>query len=135
MGFGFEKDKRNIPIRIPHIGWVEISDYVEIGSFTTVCRGTLGATKIMNNAKVDDLVHVAHNAIIKDRALVVACAGIMGSTIVGEDSWIAPGSVLRDCLVIGENVQVGMGAVVTKNVPDGNIVIGNPARPIKSNDS
>ena len=51
--FGFEKDEWNIPIRIPHIGWVEISDYVEIGSFTTICRGTLGATKIMNNANAD----------------------------------------------------------------------------------
>ena len=130
-GFGFVKDESKVPIRIPHVGWVEISDSVEIGSFTTVCRGTLGATKIMNNAKVDDLVHIAHNVTIKERAIIVACAGIMGSTIVGEDTWIGAGSVLRDGITIGSDITVGMGAVVTKDVLDGNTVVGNPAKPIK----
>ena len=130
-GFGFVKDESKVPIRIPHVGWVEISDYAEIGSFTTVCRGTLGATKIMNNAKVDDLVHIAHNVTIKERAIIVACAGIMGSTIVGEDTWIGAGSVLRDGITIGSDITVGMGAVVTKDVLDGNTVVGNPAKPIK----
>ena len=132
-GFGFEKDDGKVPMRIPHVGWVEISDYAEIGSFTTVCRGTLGATKIMNNAKVDDLVHLAHNVTIKERAMIVACAGIMGSTIVGEDTWIGGGSVLRDGITIGSDILVGLGAVVTKDVLDGSIVVGNPAKPIKSN--
>lgn len=132
-GFGFEKDDWKVPMRIPHVGWVEISDYAEIGSFTTVCRGTLGATKIMNNAKVDDLVHLAHNVTIKERAMIVACAGIMGSTIVGEDTWIGGGSVLRDGITIGSDIIVGLGAVVTKDVLDGSIVVGNPAKPIKSN--
>lgn len=131
-GFGFEKDEYNVPIRIPHVGWVEISDYAEIGSFTTVCRGTLGATKIMNNAKVDDLVHLAHNVTIKERAMIVACAEIMGSTTVGEDTWIGGGSILRDGITIGDGIIVGMGAVVTKDFLDGNVIVGNPAKPKKN---
>lgn len=130
-GFGFTKDDSKVPIRIPHVGWVEISDFAEIGSFTTVCRGTLGATKIMNNAKVDDLVHIAHNVTIKERAMIVACAEIMGSTIVGEDTWIGGGSVLRDGITVGSGITVGMGAVVTKDVLDGDVVVGNPAKSIK----
>lgn len=127
-GFGFVKDVDDISIRIPHIGWVEISDHADVGSFTTVCRGTLGATRIMNNAKVDDHVHIAHNVTIKERAMVVACAEVSGSTVVGEDAWLAPGCLLRDAIIIGRDVVVGMGAVVTKDVPDGAVIVGNPGR-------
>ncbi len=127
-GFGFERDDNNIPVRIPHIGWVEIKDHAEIGSFTTVCRGTLGATRIMNHAKVDDHVHIAHNVVINARAMIVACAEISGSTEIGQDSWVAPGSVIRDAIVVGRDVVIGLGTIVTKDVPDGSIVLGNPGR-------
>ena len=127
-GYGFERDDNNIPIRIPHVGWVEIKDHAEIGSFTTVCRGTLGVTRIMNHAKIDDHVHIAHNVVIKDRSMIVACAEVSGSTEIGEDSWVAPGSVIRDAIVVGRDVTIGLGAVVLKDVPDGSIVLGNPGR-------
>ena len=78
-------------------------------------------------------MHIAHNVTIKERAMIVACAEIMGSTIVGEDTWIEGGSVLRDGITIGSDIIVGMGAVVTKDVLDGNVVVGNPAKPIKHN--
>jgi UDP-3-O-[3-hydroxymyristoyl] glucosamine N-acyltransferase len=135
VGFGFEKNDQNVPIRIPHIGWVEISDNAEIGSFTTVCRGTLGATKIHDNVKIDDHVHVAHNVTIKDRTMLIAFAMIGGSTVIGEDTWIAPGSIIRDGLDIGSNVTVGMGAVVTKDIKNDLVLIGNPARALKPNDN
>ncbi|MDG2448812.1 MAG: UDP-3-O-(3-hydroxymyristoyl)glucosamine N-acyltransferase [Saprospiraceae bacterium] len=127
-GYGFERDENNIPVRIPHIGWVEIKDHAEVGSFTTVCRGTLGATRIMNHAKVDDHVHIAHNVVINDRAMIVACAEISGSAQIGQDSWVAPGSVIRDAIVVGRDVIIGLGTIVTKDVPDGSIVFGNPGR-------
>lgn len=45
---------------------------------------------------------------------------------IGANSTILPG------VIIGENAFVGAGSVVTKNVPDGAVVVGNPAKIIKN---
>jgi acetyltransferase-like isoleucine patch superfamily enzyme len=48
---------------------------------------------------------------------------------IGEDSWISPGVAIRDWVNIGKDALVGIGAVVTKNVEIGDVVVGNPAKP------
>ncbi len=53
---------------------------------------------------------------------------IGGSTKIGEGAWIAPGASLRDNITIGKFATVGLGAVVTKNIPDGETWVGNPAK-------
>ena len=67
------------------------------------------------------------------RALVGAGAGAVAAKAFDED--IGTGAVLRQGqpgqpLVIGRGAVVGMGAVVTKSVPPGATVVGNPARPL-----
>lgn len=49
-------------------------------------------------------------------------------TIVRQGASIGGGATILPNIVIGENAMVGAGAVVTRNVPDGAVVIGNPAR-------
>lgn len=81
-----------------------------------------------NQTKIDNLVHIAHNVVAGENCAVIALAMVGGSTRIGDNSWIAPSVVLRDGLVIGTNSTVGMGAIVTKNVPDGETWTGNPAK-------
>lgn len=50
-------------------------------------------------------------------------------TVVGRNASIGAGAVILPGLVIGRNAIVGAGSVVTKNVQDGQVVYGNPARP------
>ncbi len=129
-GFGYYKDENGFLCNFPHIGGVIIEDNVEIGCNTCVDRGSLGNTIIKRGAKIDNLVHIAHNVIIGENTMVIADSMIGGSTIIGKNSWIAPSSSIRDAVNIGMNVTVGMGAVVTKSIPDNEIWTGNPAKPL-----
>jgi UDP-3-O-[3-hydroxymyristoyl] glucosamine N-acyltransferase len=131
-GFGFERDEMGLPIRIPHLGFVEIGNCVEVGSLTTVCRGTLGNTVIKNHAKIDDHVHVAHNVRIGEGVMVVAGAGLCGGVVLEKGSWIGPNSNVIQHKRIGARAFVGIGANVLQDVPDGVTVAGYPARVLPS---
>lgn len=130
-GFGFERLEDQTPIRFVHLGGVRIGEHVEIGACTAVARGTLQDTIIEDHAKIDNLVHVAHNCVIRKGAFVIAGTILSGSVQVGENAWIAPNSSIRQKLEIGPQSLVGLGAVVTKPVEAGTIVAGNPARVLK----
>lgn len=60
------------------------------------------------------------------------CRGIKADTIIGKDCFIGVRSMILPGVHIGNGVIVGAGSVVTKDVPDNCIVVGNPAKVIKS---
>lgn len=130
-GFGYEDDEETGEVlEFPHIGTVRIGDRVRIGSSTCVDRAALGETFIGNDSKIDNLVHIAHNVRVGERCKIIALAIIGGSVSIGDDSWIAPAAAVRDWRNIGRKALVGIGAVVTKDIPDEATVVGNPAKPI-----
>lgn len=128
VGFGYEKNDENEFELFPHTGTVTIEDHVDIGANTCIDRGTLGATRIGEGTKIDNLVHIAHNVNIGRNCAIIAHSMIGGSTVIEDNAWIAPTACLRDGLRIGKNSTVGLGAVVVKSVPDNEIWIGNPAK-------
>lgn len=130
-GFGFERLEGGVPLRFPHLGGVVIGEHVEVGSCTAIARGTLSDTVIDDYVKIDNLVHIAHNCHIKKGAFIIACAEISGGVVVGENAWIAPNSCTHQKITIGDNALVGLGAVVTKDVPSKTIYAGNPAKKIR----
>lgn len=130
-GFGFERLGDGTPLRFPHLGGVIIGENVEIGSCTTIARGTLSNTEIKNSVKIDNLVHIAHNCVIDEGAFVIACAEVSGGVYIGKNAWIAPNSCTHQKISIGANSLVGLGAVVTKDVPDNAVYTGNPAKKIR----
>nr|WP_199320962.1 MULTISPECIES: DapH/DapD/GlmU-related protein [unclassified Limnothrix] len=50
---------------------------------------------------------------------------------IGNNVWIGGGAIINPGVAIGDNVVVASGAVVTKDVPDGYIVGGVPAKIIR----
>jgi len=127
-GYGYERNEHGELEKFPHIGGVEIGDDVEIGSNTSIDRGTLGNTKILNGVRIDNQVHIAHNVIIGARTAVIAQAMIGGSVKIGEGSWVAPAAIIMNQVNVGNHATLGLGAVVTKDVADGQTVMGSPAQ-------
>jgi UDP-3-O-[3-hydroxymyristoyl] glucosamine N-acyltransferase len=130
-GFGYERNDEGIFEKFPHVGGVAIEDDVEIGGNACVDRGTLSNTIIGKGTKIDNLVHIAHNVVIGKNCAIIALAMIGGGAKIGDGAWVAPTACIRDGITVGKQSLVGMGAVVTKNVPDGDVVIGVPAKSVK----
>lgn len=133
-GFGFDFDESGSPVRIPHLGGVEIGDDVEIGAGSVIARGTLDATQLHNRVKIDDLVFIAHNVVIGEDSLVIANAEVSGSVRIGRNCWIGPSASLINGISVGDRAYVGIGAVVLKDVAPGAVVVGNPARFLRMRD-
>lgn len=129
-GFGFEREEAGEPVRLPHLGGVDIGSDVEIGALNTVVAGTIEPTVIEDLVKSDDHVHIAHNCRIGHGTLLTACVELSGSVFIGKGAWLGPNSSVMQGIHIGEGATVGLGAVVTRNVAAGDTVAGNPAMPI-----
>ncbi len=97
-GFGFSKNEDGSLEKFPHFGGVTIKDYVEIGSNVSIDRGSLSDTIIQEGSKIDNFSHIAHNVNIGKNCQIIAHSMIGGSTIIGDQSHIAPAGILRDCL-------------------------------------
>lgn len=125
-GFGFAPVDGHYH-KIPQVGIVEIGDDVEIGANTTVDRSTMGATRIGNGVKLDNLIMIAHNVEVGDDTVMAAQAGIAGSTKVGSSCRIGGQVGLAGHIKIGDNVEIGAQSGIQRNVRDGSRVIGSPA--------
>lgn len=56
-------------------------------------------------------------------------------TVIGNNVFIGVGAIVLSGTVIGDNVIIGAGSVVAKNIPSNSVVIGNPCKILKSYDA
>jgi acetyltransferase-like isoleucine patch superfamily enzyme len=107
---------------------VRVGARVKIQSHSFICSGV----------DIEDEVFVGHGVMfINDRN---PAATNKDGTLKGQDDWVFEKTVIKKrasigsnatimCgIIIGEGALIGAGAVVTKNVPAGAIVVGNPAK-------
>ena len=131
-GFGFVLHGDHYE-KFPQIGRVEIANDVEIGANSCVDRAALGTTQIGDGAKLDNMVHIAHNCRIGRHVVIAAQTGLSGGVVV-EDYAVIGGQV-----GIGDKAHIESGAVLgsgsgiltSKIVRKGQVVWGTPARPLK----
>lgn len=113
-----------------------VLDDVEIGEGGIICP----FVTITSNVRVGRGFHaniysyVAHNCVIGDYVTFAPAVKCNGNVVVEDGAYLGAGCILRQGkpgapLIIGAGATVGMGAVVTKSVPPGEVVMGNPARP------
>ncbi len=119
--------------KFPQAGGVEIADEVEIGSNTTIDRGSLETTTIGPDVKIDNLVQVAHNVRIGAHTVVAAQTGISGSAVIGSNVIVAGQVGIADHCKVEDGAVVGAQAGVPtgKTIRAGQMVWGTPARPME----
>ncbi len=128
-GFGFAMG-RDGHVKVPQLGRVTVGDDVEIGSGTTIDRGTGPYTIIGEGTKIDNLVQIGHNVQLGRRCIVVAQCGISGSTRIGDGVVIGGQCGIAGHLKIGSGVKIAAQSGVMNDIPAGSSYGGAPAIPV-----
>ena len=124
----------------------KIGDHTRVGTFVEIQRGAVvGAncklqshTFICDGVTIEDDVFVGHGVMFINDSRPRATTGegalqteedwTLERTVVRRGASLGSGAILLGGITVGEDALVGAGAVVTRDVPAGAVVVGNPAR-------
>jgi UDP-3-O-[3-hydroxymyristoyl] glucosamine N-acyltransferase len=110
----------------PPLGGVRLEPFVQLLSNVCVARAIYGGDTVLGGETVvDNLVYIAHDVHIGKRVQICALVNVLGRVIVGDYAYLGPSSVIRNGLTVGVRARVSIGAVVTRNVADNEVVSGN----------
>lgn len=127
-GLSTDRDENGQALTMPQFGGVIIEDDVKIGALTVIARGAIDNTILRRGTKVDNSTFISHNVVLGEDTFVVGETIMFGSSSTGKQVFVSGNSTIRDGRHIGDKAIVGMGSVVVKNVDEGKMVKGNPAK-------
>ncbi|EPP35698.1 UDP-3-O-[3-hydroxymyristoyl] glucosamine N-acyltransferase [Chlamydia ibidis] len=128
-GFGYITNAFGQHKHLKHLGRVIIEDDVEIGANTTIDRGRFKPTIIREGTKIDNQVQIAHHVEVGRCGLIVAQAGIAGSTKLGNHVIVGGQTGITGHISIVDHVIMMAQTGVTKTISSPGIYGGAPARP------
>lgn len=129
-GFGFAVGPESFET-IPQLGRVILEDGVEVGANSTIDRGSMRDTVIGAGTRIDNLVQIGHNARLGRCCIIVAQAGISGSTELEDFVTVAAQAGLVGHIHIGKKARIGAQCGVMSDIEAGADVIGSPALPLR----
>jgi len=107
-----------------------VSSEAKIGCGTVIMPGVviepgaiIGEHCVINNGAI-----IGHYSRVGDYCHISGNAVVSGEVVVGRSSLIAIGSCITPQVNVGDNCVIGAGAVISRNIPDGARMVGNPAR-------
>ena len=117
--------------KVPQLGRVVIEANVEVGANSTIDRATLGATRIGEGTKIDNLVQVGHNVQVGRHSILCGQAGIAGSAKLGDGVVLAGQAGVAGHIELGNRVQVAAKSAALASVEEATQVAGIPAVEIR----
>ena len=116
----------------PHHGIAWIGDGVAIGSHCVIVRGMLQNTVVGSGCKLGNYVNVAHNCEIGENCWISSKVLLCGGVRLEPDVRLASAVSISSYVQVGRAARIGLGSVVTKDVPHGASMFGNPAKPLRT---
>ena len=113
----------------------KIGKGTKIGSYVEIANSTVG-----KNCNIQAFVSISNGTIIEDNVFIgpgvrilndkYPPSGKLEPVIIRKGASIGGGAVILPGVIIGENAIIGAGSVVTKNIKNYDVVVGNPATSI-----
>jgi maltose O-acetyltransferase len=143
--YGLLKNKHNNlhiskNVTISVLNQVEFSDDIYISNNCWIITPDNNQSKIT----IGNYVMIAQNVMIiggnhstlrTDIPMMLQGEGKQGSIVIEDDVWIGAGAIILTGVKIGQGSVIGAGSVVTKDIPEYSIAVGNPAKVVKSRKS
>lgn len=108
---------------------IAIPESVQLGEGIVIKQGTFTIPPMAvlgNNVLIQSPCALGHNIVLGDNVVISSFCFVGGDTTIGKDTYIGPHACLRNGIKIGEGAVIGMGSVVTKDIPDRAVAYGNP---------
>ena len=111
-----------------------IGTNVELKEGDVVMAGAVinPGTQLGSNVCVNTGVIIDHDCLLRDHCHIFPGVTLTGGVEVGQFSSVGSGAVVNPYVKVGRDAFIGSGAVVVRNVPDGLVVVGVPAKKLKS---
>lgn len=111
-----------------------VSEHSVIGEGTVVMQNAVIQTsaQIGKHCIINTSASVDHDCIVSDYVHISPNSALCGNVTLGEGTWIGAGSTIIPGVTIGKWCIIGAGSVVTKNIPDFSLAVGNRCEIIKS---
>ena len=116
-------------VRINSIGTVILGDDVEVGACTAIDRGTVSATRVGRNTKIDDLVMIGHNCVIGENCMLCGQVGIAGSSTIEDRVVLGGRAGVGDHITIGSDSVIAGGTLIGQSVQPKSLIMGYPPLP------
>ncbi|MFY0592595.1 acetyltransferase [Roseivirga sp.] len=113
-----------------------LGDDVTIGQGTAIMAGAIvnSSTNIGSHCIINTSSSIDHDCTLEDFVHISPNATLCGTITIGKGSHIGAGATILPNLNIGKWATIGAGTIVTSDIPDNAVVVGNPGRIIKYNE-
>ena len=110
-----------------------VSNSATLGTGTVVMGGAIinACAQIGKHCIVNTGASIDHDCIIEDYVHISPHATLCGNVTIGEGSWIGAGATIIQGVNIGKWSIIGAGSVVTKDIPDRVLAMGNKCKLIR----